>query len=664
MNAPTVQIDNAGFLRSIRGDLVEGEHMWVVGFADDPSKDGAPWRGRQVPPRTRLEAATNPAHNNYFSVAALTGGKRRAENFARLMVLVADDADRAQLTREPSWVLRTSANKAQIGFILRDDDPATRDKTACIRAVAAIAPQGQVKADKSGNTIVRYVRLPVGTNNKASYPAPFAHELAEWRPDVRVTLAEALEAFGVSADQPVDEPAPPAVTSPPGTFGLSFLARALSALDPDTGRDAWLHIGMALHHETGGAIEGLDAWDAWSSQSLVKYVGREDLETRWASFGRNGAAPVTGGTILRLATEAGWTDHEEIAKDFEDVSTAESQPSSRFQVVPASDFSKGKPPGWLVKGVLPRAELVVLFGESGAGKSFLALDIAAAVARGVDWRGHRTVPGRVIYIAAEGGGGFRNRIKAYEIHHSTSFDGVPFGVIHAAPNLLQKADVIDVSKAIDAAGGADLIIVDTFAQTTPGANENAGEDVGKALSNCRGMHQRTGAVVLLVHHAGKDLSRGARGWSGLRAAADAEIEVSRLGIGRLARSTKQKDGEDGLEWGFDLERVPVGMDEDGDVVESCVVIEAGVPTVMNANRRRPAGKWERLVMEVVGEIAFTQSAGIEIKHVLAEVVRRSDAPEGGGRDTRKQQARRALEKLCEGEQPLYQIDDECLTVIA
>jgi len=326
MNAPlppAVQIDNAGFLRAIRGDLVEGEHMWVAGFADDPAKAaGTCWHGRQVPPRTRLEAATNPAHNNYFSVAALTGGKRRAENFARLMVLVADDADRAQLTREPSWVLRTSANKAQIGFVLRGDDPATRNKAACIRAVAAIAPQGQVKADKSGNTIVRYVRLPIGTNTKASYPAPFAHELAEWRPDVRVTLAEALEAFGVSAEQPTDEPVPPAVTSPPGTFGLSFLARALSALDPDMGRDAWLQIGMALHHETGGAIEGLDAWDAWSAQSLVKYVGREDLETCWASFGRNGAAPVTGGTILRLATDAGWTDYEEIAKDFEDVTQA------------------------------------------------------------------------------------------------------------------------------------------------------------------------------------------------------------------------------------------------------------------------------------------------------------------------------------------------------
>lgn len=654
------QLGNASFLRAIRGDLDDGQHMWVASFADDPAK--APkecWLGRAVPSGRRLDLS--PEHNNYFSVAVLAGGRRRADNFRRLMVLVADDADRAKLLREPSWVLRTSEHKQQIGFIIRADDPAARDPEQCRQALKRLAKCGLVDADKSGNSLIRYARLPVGTNTKGTYPAPFPHELIAWHPDIRVTLAEALEAFGVSAEQPENEPAPSAVTSPPGTFGLAYLSRAMAALDPDMERDSWLHVGMALHHETGGSSEGLDAWHTWSARGLVKYVGREDLETRWESFGRSSAAPVTGGTIVRMASEAGWADYEEIAKDFEDVSAAASAASNRFQVVSASDFSKGKPPGWLVKGVIPRAELVVLFGESGAGKSFLALDIAAAVARGVDWRDHRAEAGRVIYIVAEGGGGFRNRIKAYEIHHRTSFAGLPFGVIHAAPNLLAKADVIDVCKAIHAAGGADLIIVDTFAQTTPGANENAGEDVGKALAHCREMHRSTGAVVLLVHHAGKDLSRGARGWSGLRAAADAEIEVSRLGTGRLARSTKQKDGEDGLEWGFDLERIPVGMDDDGDVIESCVVTQAGVPVISKRNRR-PAGRWERLLMEVVGEIAYTQTAGIEIDHVIAEVLRRTDAPEGA-RDTRKYQITRALKALCEGGQAIYAAEGGCLSIL-
>ncbi len=317
-------VDNAGFLRAIRGELAEGEHMWVAGFADDPAKaSGTCWHGRQVLPGTRLEAATNPDHNNYFAVSALTGGKRRAENFARLMVLVADDADRTQLTREPSWVLRTSANKAQIGFILRDDDPATRDKAACIRAVAALAPQGQVKADKSGNSTIRYVRLPVGTNNKASYPAPFAHELVEWRPDVRVPLAEALEAFGVSPEavtpaapvEPTGEP----ISPPAGRFPLGLLANALSALDPSMGRDPWLRIGMALHFETEGAAEGLDAWDAWSADSLTNYTGRDPLESAWASFGKAGHdRSITGGTILKMARDTGWTEPAEwIAADFD-----------------------------------------------------------------------------------------------------------------------------------------------------------------------------------------------------------------------------------------------------------------------------------------------------------------------------------------------------------
>lgn len=331
----------------------------------------------------------------------------------------------------------------------------------------------------------------------------------------------------------------------------------------------------------------------------------------------------------------------------------------RFEVVPANAFASGPPPTWVVKGLLPRAELVVLFGESGSGKSFVALDIAGAIARGVPWRGRKVKQGRVVYVAAEGAGGFRNRLKAYAHAHELDLAGLDLGVINAAPNLMVKDDALDVCKAIIAGGPVSVVIVDTFAQVMPGANENAGEDVGKALQHCKGIHKATGAVVILVHHAGKDSSKGARGWSGLRAAADAELEVVKVPTGRLLRSTKQKDGEDGLEWGFDLGVVPVGVDEDGEVLTSCVVLEAAVPVPLKggAGANKNGGVWAARVLEVLGELTLVQTTGIEKKAVIAEVLRRS--PEG---TDNKRSAARALNKLLADDEGEYVLEDGCISL--
>ena len=453
--------------------------------------------------------------------------------------------------------------------------------------------------------------------------------------------------------------------APPLGLSREQIAEALDVLPRDLSYDEWLSMGMAIHHETAGA--GFDLWHAWS-QSSPKYTNEKYCRDRWKSFGeRAGHAPVTARTLLKLAKEHGAHVDPSLAdaSEFDVVAEATEAPQ-RFPVVPAAEFSKGAMPAWRIKGILPQAEVVVLFGESGSGKTFAVLDMVMAVARGTEWRGRKTKKGRVVYIAAEGGDGFKKRLLAYAQHHQVSLDDTNFGVIHAAPNFLQKADALDVAKSIAASGGADIVVVDTFAQVMPGGNENAGEDMGKALSHCRGIHRATGAVVILIHHSGKDASKGARGWSGLRGAADAQIEVIKTPGGRLIRIDKQKDGDDQGEWGFDLLVVPVGVDEDGDVVDSCVVVEAALPVMGGKGpdgRRRPLGEWEKRVLEVVNEMSIAQSAGIEIKVVLELVVGRAPAPVEGRRDTRKQHAKRALMALCEGEDAPFWIEDDCLTVM-
>jgi hypothetical protein len=134
----------------------------------------------------------------------------------------------------------------------------------------------------------------------------------------------------------------------------------------------------------------------------------------------------------------------------------------------------------------------------------------------------------------------------------------------------------------------------------------------------------------------------------------------RTPTGRLLRSTKQKDGEDGLEWGFDLGVLPIGVDEDGDVLTSCVVQEAAVPVALKggAGANKNGGVWAARVLEVLGEMALVQTTGIEKKAVIEEVLRRS--PEG---TDNKRSASRALTKLLADEDGEYVFEDGCISLI-
>lgn len=451
---------------------------------------------------------------------------------------------------------------------------------------------------------------------------------------------------------------------------------ALDTLDPDMGHDQWLAVGMALHHETQGA--GFDLWDTWSSGS-GKYPSSELLQQRWASFGKSNDRTVTARSLVHMANGAGAhivLNGPASAEEFDALEDEKSIPTSaadefpleettptaaplkRFEVISALDFSLKPPPQWIIKGLLPKAEVVVLYGESGSGKSFIALDFAMAIATGTNWRGLKTKQGRVVYVAAEGAAGFRNRVVAYSQHNKINLADFPLGIIDAAPNLMLKDDALDVCRSI---GKADVIIIDTYAQSTPGANENSGEDMGKALAHCKGIHRATKAVVVLVHHSGKDASKGARGWSGLKAAADAELEVTRHQQGRMLRASKQKDGEDGQQWGFDLQIVNIGVDDDLDPITSCVVCEAEVPVQGVSNRKLDACDVNMLA--VINEFAQAQNSGIEVQALLKEAARRMPEPTDGKRDTRKQRAKRSLERLCAGDDASFAYEDELKATI-
>ena len=239
------------------------------------------------------------------------------------------------------------------------------------------------------------------------------------------------------------------------------------------------------------------------------------------------------------------------------------------------------------------------------------------------------------------------RLKAWCQHHDVPVDALDVTVLLVAPNIMQRDDITELVLAINAAGGFEHIVLDTYAQVTPGANENTAEDMGLALAHCRAICEATAAMVWLVHHSGKDATKGARGWSGINAALDFSLEVTRdedTGYREL-RVAKMKDGEDGTRYGFKLETVVVGFDDDLDEVTSCVVIDAEAPakpeTASKGVKRR--GRVENHVLEVM--TLFEGRDTVRIEDLVQKAVETMPVPEAGKRDTRKQGVVRALHNL-------------------
>jgi hypothetical protein len=201
-----------------------------------------------------------------------------------------------------------------------------------------------------------------------------------------------------------------------------------------------------------------------------------------------------------------------------------------------------------------------------------------------------------------------------------------------------------VVAALRTFGKLDVIVVDTYAQVMPGGDENGGVDGGKVVKHCQLLHKLTGALVILVHHVGKDLSKGARGWSGLRAAADVEITVERAQDHRAATVTKQKDGEEGQEFGFKLNTVSIGEDEEGEDITSCVV-EHTAALPKSEQKKDPKGDNEKIVLKNAQDLTGLVDDGVPVNSLIEACVNQMVPPADGKRDRRREVVVRAIESL-------------------
>lgn len=177
-------VTNREFLAEVfRGIDTETETAWTTFYSVPPEKAGnSEWAGTPV----NIDSVPDTEkHNAYFSTSTVSihKGKRRKNSLQRAYCLVLDDSDGA-IDIEPSWVLQTSPDSYQWGYIF--DEP-VRDINRYDQVLNRI--KNMAGADKAGNNAVRYVRLPRAINNKLAYGGiPFLTKLIEWNPQRRYTL--------------------------------------------------------------------------------------------------------------------------------------------------------------------------------------------------------------------------------------------------------------------------------------------------------------------------------------------------------------------------------------------------------------------------------------------------------------------------------------------
>jgi len=350
---------------------------------------------------------------------------------------------------------------------------------------------------------------------------------------------------------------------------ISKLQSALKFLNPDTDRGYGSFFDASGRPESAiwlagvwaiaslGWVSGKDIAKNWSQQCPSRYT-EKGFEDAWNGYKPNHPNPVGIGSLYKYAMQLGWQSQP---------SQQEQGTSSKYKLLTGFDIRSLPPIQWRLKGILPYEGLAAIYGPSTSGKSFLAFDLAVAIAEGNDWFGCRTLKSTVIYVALEGESGFKNRVAAWELKNGRFLPPNMFMVLQP----FQITNPLDVEELVAVLPHGAVVIVDTLNRTAPNSDENSSKEMGEILQACKHLQGLINGLIILVHHTGKDTSKGARGHSSFFAALDAAIEVERKGTERKWSVAKAKDGQDGKSSPFDLKGHVLGTDSDGDQITSCTV---------------------------------------------------------------------------------------------
>ena len=303
-------------------------------------------------------------------------------------------------------------------------------------------------------------------------------------------------------------------------------------------------------------------------------------------------------------------------------------------LVESWDSIKDEPVEWLVQSIVPKKAFVALYAPPASYKSFISLDLAEAIATGRDWMGYK-IPkkGAVLYICGEGHGGMGARVKACKIQNQSP-DGANLYIIRAQLNLRSSPeDFIELLNAIndliaEIGEPLEIIILDTLMRMSGGGfNENSSEDMGAFITQAGKLQELFECALMVIHHSGKDISKGLRGHSSLLGAVDTELEIQRQDsvinsadssvIGNaILTVSKQKDGADSIQIGIEIVLVEIGTSDLGFEITTSLAIRHN-PDIANdkpkgSKNNSGSGNNQRIEMDSLMKVIKSKGTYSEV----------------------------------------------------
>lgn len=534
-----VPITNAQFLGAL---FHPGDTCWTTHFRENPSDaSGSCWSGQACLPE---HVADTTDRNAYFSVASFKGPSGRTyANFNSLVVVVLDDAQGCPL--DPSWRLRTSIDKEQIGYRLAEP---IADAGIAKRLHEQLARAGHIPLDRNGNNPVRYVRLPIGVNTKRD--PPYACQLEVFQPELSYSTGELIEGLELDADYILhgkgEAPRPSATAD--GAF-------------PEGARNTTLTSFAGSMRRRG-----------MSEESILAALTVENADRCFP--------PLPVSEVTTIARSVAGYAPADVPGDSRDTPARE----KNFEA-PYLDALWDEDPAidWMVYGLLESGVVAELWGPSGSYKTFFALDVAVSVASGEDWHGHKVQrQGPVLFIPGEGQRGIKRRLKVLCQERGLGRDTK----IRIAKRPVALAQLEQANWLRDEIAKFDvppvLIVVDTLARNF-GGNENSAQDMGAFLDNVDMVCKEYDATGLIIHHCGHD-GKHARGSYALFAGIDAEYQAipDKANNSLQIENKKMKEAESGEIFYFNVRVISlkdeingeVLMDSEGNPITS-IVLETG-----------------------------------------------------------------------------------------
>ncbi|HVV43170.1 MAG TPA: bifunctional DNA primase/polymerase [Nitrobacter sp.] len=265
--------------------------------------------------------------------------------------------------------------------------------------------------------------------------------------------------------------------------------------------DDWRNAGMAAKYEFGE--DGLELWQIVAHESL----GRQAM-SRWNSFAGEGqikhGKPTTLDTIAQIASRAGWRGRlksaEQMFSDVTDVVVAPplapEKPLKKLIQTSAEFVAGFVAPSYLLDGILQKQFCYSLTAATGAGKTAIALRLAAHVALGRKLGDRDVERGRVLYFATENYVDVQARWIAMSEHCGFDADAIDVHFVPGATKLSEiAARITDEAMAI---GDLALVIVDTSAATFEGDDENGNVEQGLHARRMRSLTELQGRPTVLV----------------------------------------------------------------------------------------------------------------------------------------------------------------------